>query len=357
MVRLIPAYFSAIVLSLTTLPSLCFSHNDAAYSHDKRAVANNPNWMSRLRGNKRLGELSLPGTHDSMSTKGGDISKNQTMTLIEQLNSGIRVLDIRTRHINNKFKIYHGIIPQKTDFGEDVLKSIDAFLTANPTETVLFRLRPEYKPSNNTQGYTDTLNRYLAQYGEKRWIPAETNPMLDQVRGKFIILQEFSGITKDGYAYGLPYKDIIKQDKYKMKTNWDLYDKWIAVKHHLIKAKKRNPDTLHMNYLSGAYGSFPYFVASGHSSNGTSAPRLATGLTTPGWKKSYPDFPRVSCFIGICTIAFEGINVLTADYLENNSIDKGKMPGIIMADFPGKRLIENIINQNELSDYGFNEFE
>jgi hypothetical protein len=33
------------------------------------------------------------------------------------------------------------------------------------------------------------------------------------------------------------------------------------------------------------------------------------------------------------------------------------MPGIIMADFPGKRLIENIINQNELSDYGFNEFE
>ena len=356
MILKIPKVIVALSLSLLTLSPLSFSHKDEAYNHGSGAVANNQNWMSRVDGQKRLSELSLPGTHDTMSVKGGDIAQNQTMTLTEQLNSGIRVFDMRTRHIDNTFRMHHGIIAQDTYFGEDVLKVIEDFLNANPTETVLFRLRSEHTPSNNTRSYTETLDSYLAQYGTKRWVPTEGNPTLDEVRGKFVILQEFSGTAKDGYNYGLPYGNIDKQDDYALTTNWDLYDKWIAIKSHLIKAKNGDRDTFYMNYLSGANGSFPYFVASGHSSNGTSAPRLATGLTTPGWNDSYPDFPRVSCAIGICTIAFEGTNTLTADYLANNNIVKGVMPGMIMTDFPGKRLIENIINLNELSDYSFNEF-
>ena len=130
-----------------------------------------------------------------------------------------------------------------------------------------------------------------------------------------------------------------------------------VVKKHILKAKNGHQDTLYMNYLSAAKGSFPYFVASGHSSHGTSAPRLSTGLTTPGWSSSYPDFPRVSCFIGICTIAFEGINTLTANYIARRDIASDRLPGIIMADFPGKRLIDNIIHLNALSDYHFTAFD
>jgi len=135
-----------------------------------------------------------------------------------------------------------------------------------------------------------------------------------------------------------------------MSTNWALYDKWTAVKNHLNKSKNGNRNTIYMNYLSGANGSFPYFVVSGHSSPGTSAPRLATGLTTPGWNSSYPDFPRVSCFIGICTIAFEGTNTLTADYVANSSYSNG-VAGMVMTDFPGKRFIENLIKLNNVNDY------
>ena len=105
-----------------------------------------------------------------------------------------------------------------------------------------------------------------------------------------------------------------------------------------------------MNYLSGANGSFPYFVVSGHSSPGTSAPRLSTGLTTPVWKDSYPDFPRVDCFIGICTIAFEGTNILTANYIANSSYGSS-IVGMVMTDFPGKRFVENIIRLNNGEDY------
>ncbi|WGS41944.1 hypothetical protein LFL97_19875 [Burkholderia sp. JSH-S8] len=101
-----------------------------------------------------------------------------------------------------------------------------------------------------------------------------------------------------------------------MSTNWDLHDgKWAAVKAHLNLANSGNRGIGYINYLSASGGSFPYFVASGHSSPNTDAPNLATGLTTPGWNSRYPDFPRVHCFIGICTIAFEGTNILTYEYI------------------------------------------
>ncbi|MGR6874921.1 phosphatidylinositol-specific phospholipase C domain-containing protein [Pseudomonas sp. HK3] len=338
-----------LVSGLLGFSQIANAHDDDAYSHDYRAVASNPSWMANVDGTKRVSELSLPGTHDTMSIRAGDIWQNQTMTLAQQLESGIRVFDMRTRHINNTLRMHHGVISQDTYFN-DVLNDIDIFLTANPSETVLFRLRSEHTPENNTQSYTQTLNTYLAANGVKRWVPTHSNPTLDDIRGQFVILQEFSGTAPDGKAYGLSYGAIDKQDDYSMSTNWALYDKWNAVKKQLDKSKNGNGNTIYMNYLSGANGSFPYFVVSGHSSPGTSAPRLATGLTTPGWNSSYPDFPRVSCFIGICTIAFEGTNTLTADYIASASYNSG-VAGMVMTDFPGKRFIENVIKLNTLPKY------
>jgi hypothetical protein len=158
------------------------------------------------------------------------------------------------------------------------------------------------------------------------------------MRGRLVVLQNFDA----GGKYGLPYGELDAQDEYNLGTNWDLYWKWEKVRDQLNKANGGPSDTKYINYLSGSGGVFPYFVASGHSSPGTGAPRLATGLTTPGWNSSYPDFPRVDCFIGICTIAFEGTNILTSDRLGNY-----KRVGIIMADFPGPDLINNIIRMSQ----------
>lgn len=333
------------IAGLLAVVQPALSHNDGAYSHNYQAASNQAEWMARVAGAKRVSELSLPGTHDTMSIKAGDIWQNQTMTLAEQLNSGLRVFDMRTRHIDNKFRMHHGMIAQDTYF-DDVLSDINNFLAAHPSETVLFRLRSEHSSEGNNRSYTDTLDSYLVTNGARRYTGSNDNPELDEIRGKFVILQEFGGAD-----YGIPYGGLDKQDEYSLGTNWDLYDKWTAVKDHINKAKNGSRDTIYMNYLSGANGSFPYFVASGHSSPGTSAPRLATGLTTPGWNSSYPDFPRTTCFIGICTISFEGTNTLTADYVSN-----GGFTGMVMADFPGERLIKNIINLNDLSAYPFNEF-
>jgi len=56
----------------------------------------------------------------------------------------------------------------------------------------------------------------------------------------------------------------------------------------------------------------------------------------------------VSCAIGICTIAFEGINVLYGTrLLEYNNAHRAKFhTGIVYADFPGYGLIQAIVSQN-----------
>jgi 1-phosphatidylinositol phosphodiesterase len=67
-------------------------------------------------------------------------------------------------------------------------------------------------------------------------------------------------------------------------------------------------------------------------------------MTTPGWASCCPDFPRVACFIGICTIAFQGINNLAADYIINNGFN---YLGILFIDFYGDNLIQKAISLNQ----------
>jgi len=112
------------------------------------------------------------------------------------------------------------------------------------------------------------------------------------------LLQDFSATS----IYGLMYASFSVLPHKVYGTNWDQYDKWLDVKNFLSSANTAGNSRI--SFWTGNTGSFPYFVASGKSSSGNGAGRLATGLTTPGFKSYYPDFPRVACFIGICTIVF-----------------------------------------------------
>ena len=256
--------------------------------------------MKNIRDNAKLSELALPGTHDSATFSAENvknIAKTQTLNFSQQLEFGIRVLDLRIRQTGDRFALHHGALFLNSMFG-DALNEIDYFLDKYPSETVLIRLKEDHKPdTNNTQTLRKTLNTYLERHA-KHYLNADSNITLGKARGKFIILS-----NNDEFNYsGLIYSIFNIQDEYTLKTNWQLYSKWESVKLQLQKAYSGSKDRFYVNFLSGSGGVFPYFVASGHSSSATSAPRLATGLTTPGWQGSYPDFPRIDCFIGICTI-------------------------------------------------------
>ncbi|KAG8299047.1 hypothetical protein J6590_003016 [Homalodisca vitripennis] len=304
------------------------------------------NWMSNIQNHVRLSELAIPGTHDSSTFKGygGDSATTQVLSFDQQLNYGIRFFDIRVRHYANAFALHHAFVYLHVNF-DDFLDSVSNFLRSNPSETVLFRLKEEYDSEGNSRSIAETLQWYLYKHQGTYLKTNNRDINLGSARGKFIILS-------DNYqfdSFGLQYGQSNIQDNYNLGTNWDLYSKWESVKNQLENAKNGDPNTFYINYLSGSGGSFPYFVASGHSSPGTSAPRLATGMTTPGWSSSSPDFPRIDCFIGICTIAFEGTNTLTYDKIREYNENRGgsrRTVGIIVADFPGDSLIDVIIRNN-----------
>ncbi len=336
--------FGKTIHAFTGLLILCFtipvwSHNDNAYYHGSGAVANNVSWMSGLSDNLRVSELSLPGTHQTLSFYGGDVVQTQSISLSDQLISGIRVLDIRVRQIADAFAIHHGSVYQEKFFGSGVMVPVINFLTLHPSETVFMRIKSEHTPKNNTLTFNEVFQQYKSIYNAILWHPTSDNPELGDIRGKVVILQNFNGLKA-----GINYNKLNIQDNYKLNSNWDLYGKWLDVKNQFINAKNGNRNTIYMNYLSGSTGSFPYFVASGHSSPGTKAPRLLTGLTIPGWSHTYPDFPNVNCLAGICSIAFEGTNVLSRRFLARGETN---FTGMVMADFPGSGLINNIINLNK----------
>jgi len=405
-------YFSKTLLSgvlgLTTYAllsggSMLWAGTEPGYSHDGGVNVYQQNWMSKVPSNFKLSYLSLPGTHDTMSRMtDGPVAQTvalygqtQSMDLQNQLDAGIRVLDIRIGFWSDTFLTCHGPIVQDGAF-QDVLATVVKFLNNYPSETVLMRVKYEHNFGGNTRTFEqvfqqDYWNGPLSHYF---WQGTNSNPTLAEIRGRIVVLDDFS---TNGSHYGIAYNSFFTQDNYALRNNWDLYAKWIDVKHQLTLAHNIGlvyigprceieitdqvfcnyiyyPPTSHtmvtpwakydtdaledlrfMNYLSGAAAAvgdtvYPYFVASGKSSPATDAPRLATGKTTPGWS-DWPDFPRVDCLLGICTIAFEGTNNLTYNWLGDNN---PKRVGIIMADFPGPGLIQRIIDVNSrLAQMGF----
>lgn len=342
----------------------CVAHEHPGYRYDASIGTRNPDWMAAYPDSLRISELSIPGTHDTMSDgPGGHIVQNQTASLQEQLLAGVRALDIRCRHIGDRFAMHHGSQFLGTFFGNDVLRVCQDFLKAHPGETILMRIKSEHTEEGNTREFYETFEWYRSQYPSLFWSPGDSdNPALGEVRGKVVVLKNFNSFEDYGInwpsalgkATGAGADDRGVQDWYALTTNWDLYEKWTYVRDHLKRARDGDSNQLYFNWLSAAYGSFPYFVASGHSNPATGAPRLSTGLTTPGWKDSYPDFPRVNCFLGICTIAFEGTNVLTTDKLNLwyffgkwLGFDPHPRVGIIYADFPGPGLINAVIRTNQ----------
>lgn len=301
--------------------------------------------MARIRDDVKISEMAIPGTHDSATFKmRSNIVATQCLSFDQQLKYGIRYFDIRIRHFHNDFALHHGMVYLHLNFA-DFLRSVNNFLVANPTEVVLFRLKEELRGSNNNRNLSATLNSYLVPF--KTTTFKQTSDRLITVgsaRGKFIILADNPQLM----SFGVNYKSFKSQDNYILKTIWCSYRKWEDVKAQLNSAVHGDANSFYLNYLSGAVGALPYFVASGHSSPGTSAPRLATGGTTPGWRWSYPDFPRLNCFLGICTIAFEGINVLSRDRISiiNDKKVGVRSVGIVIADYPGDSLLQKIVDNN-----------
>ncbi|MEU3315461.1 phosphatidylinositol-specific phospholipase C [Streptomyces sp. NPDC006687] len=200
-------------------------------------------WMAGLADSTALQRMTIPGTHDSGARLGGLYVACQNTSIAEQLDSGIRFLDVRCRVTGGSFAIHHAAFFQDLMFG-DVLVACAAFLSAHPSETVLMRVKQEYSTESDAT-FRAVFDDYLDHRG---WRPlfriADTLPTLGQARGKVVLLADNAGLPGLRYGDGGVF-DI--QDDY----NTEPFAKRGRIEDQFRKAVQQ-PGKLFVNYTSTA---------------------------------------------------------------------------------------------------------
>lgn len=215
------------------------------------------NWMGSIGDNRNLASLSIPGTHDSgaLYEPVAGTAKCQDQSIANQLNMGVRFLDIRCRHIDNLFTIHHGSVYQNQNF-QDVLNTCISFLNNNPTETILMSVKEEYDASNTSRSFAETFDTYVNQNPSK-WYTGNTIPNLKDVRGKIVLVRRFGGTNKgidctawgDNTTFNINNASNLKvQDQYVVPDNGP---KWDSVQNMNNEAASTNSSWLYLNFSSG----------------------------------------------------------------------------------------------------------
>ncbi|GAA0536839.1 1-phosphatidylinositol phosphodiesterase [Saccharopolyspora subtropica] len=289
--------------------------------------ATNPDWMAALPDGSSLAQLSIPGTHQSLSLHGGDLTQTQenhgdsAETLTAQLRAGIRAIDIRVRRYDDLFTLHHGPFYQNANFA-DVLREADEFLAEHPGEVVLMRLKAECTGEigscadhNSSLDVGQILDRYRREdpHGGVLYDPAGgAVPTLGEVRGKVVlaVLQNAHGGLLPGRGLGQFTADTwdeYVQDRYEVPTVFDIDDKWFAVRDHLARTAAGDPSRMFVNFSSGSSPvAHPNTVACG----------------APG---------------------IRGVNDYALEHLTGQAPSR---TGVVLMDFPGAALVNAIIAAN-----------
>ena len=215
-------------------------------------------WMGAVDEQTSLSALSIPGTHESCARHEPlpGTAKCQSLGLGDQLEAGVRYLDIRCRHFHDHFEIHHDLVYQDMTF-DDVLGEVIPFLDAHRSETVIMSIKEEYKADRNTRSFEDTFASYVAK-APARWYLDRAVPSLAAARGKIVLLRRF-GAEHTGGLNARPWGDkatfsvdndahLRVQDRYEVKSN---DDKWAAIDSLFDEAKTGDEKTLFLNYTSG----------------------------------------------------------------------------------------------------------
>ncbi|GAB2641391.1 phosphatidylinositol-specific phospholipase C [Prescottella soli] len=285
-------------------------------------TASAPDWMRRIPDATSLAALSLPGTHDTMAHNSSIPTLTQDFDLATQLRSGVRALDIRTRHFRDVFPIHHGPEYLRANF-TDVVRIVSDFLRTSPSETVLMRLKKEHTEEEITRSYEATLNWYIRDNPDTRdllaehlWTPPTGYqgqvPALGDTRGRIVVLQDFTASALYGPRWAGPYMDV--QDDFELPGLAAVPIKWDKARTQFERAGVGDPQTLFVNHLSAT---------------GESPAAMATGTVPITVAKGAPG-----------TV---GMLARAENYLRTTGTGHA---GVVMADFPTAALVAALVARN-----------
>lgn len=211
--------------------------------------------MSRVEDSRSLTELVVPGTHDSgaLHEPLAGLAKTQELTIAEQLEVGVRFLDLRARIIDDEFWLYHGSLDQDQPF-DGVFGAMYQYLDANPSEVIIASLKEEVMRSGGTESFDQVFADYVAQSPE-HWELRDSVGTIGEARGKIVLVRRFDAAVPVGID-AAPWADnatfSIDAAKMRVQDEYIVMDndaKWAAVTAMLDEP--RVAGTLYLDYTSG----------------------------------------------------------------------------------------------------------
>ena len=290
-------------------------------------------WMEKIADYTLVSEINLPGTHDSCTLfcQFPYISKCQNMNINEQLNAGIRFLDIRVEKDNNKLKLVHDIADCKSPenkkeilYLEDVVKTCKDFLSENPSETILVSFKRDDGVSSE-----ETFDIFFKNYLENDpgWYKENRIPCLGDVRGKIVLLNR-DNIDKNGTRYT------------DLNTGINLSN-WVY--------QKENTERIYETAeLLGRDGTLTVTDVSVQDLYGLT-PQKKWKLAILPFLENPPEAEDILITFFSCTSLFYNPK-RSAKYINNRladvSLKKAKKYGWIIMDYPTNKFVKEIINSN-----------
>jgi 1-phosphatidylinositol phosphodiesterase len=156
-------------------------------------------WMGKLKHEMPLSALSIPGTHNSPTHHVALPSvRCQAVSVKEQLNNGVRFLDIRVQPESAEDVSKEGLVLVHSAFPvsltgakyfRDLIDTIYSFLDANPTETIIISLKREGIGKSTDQHLSKIVKTH---YANDRWFTDNRIPTLGEARNKIVLIRRFA---------------------------------------------------------------------------------------------------------------------------------------------------------------------
>jgi 1-phosphatidylinositol phosphodiesterase len=201
-------------------------------------------WMSHIPDNKYLSELNIPGTHDSGTEPLWLWARTQAWHIQDQLNAGIRFLDIRVGHVDDTYLIYHDKIKVPDLTFQNVLDTCYKFLDDNPSETIIMSFKKDYgNGDHNNRTFIKTFQDYR-DGNTAKWYTGSTVPKLKDVRGKIVLVAREPGIG------GIPWDHLGNMN---IQDDWNgplQSIKWGQIREHLEGAISSSYRQWFINFCS-----------------------------------------------------------------------------------------------------------
>jgi len=262
-----------------------------AFVHKVLSEWTEVNWMGYVNGNLKLNQINIPGTHDSgtyhIETKELiDKFQTQEKNITEQLESGVRYLDIRLGYvIDDDIKIMHSDAYCELTF-KTLISNCREFLDKHKTESIIIHIKNENNCKQQQDGQDtdcskqriDIVNSAIKElisnskmYDSENADNKTRIPTLDEVRGKIVMvtrIADYSGIVVSlpdnpkQIEYVAPkcnFNDMYEcriQDAYELALDdkWKAIEKIISDQKNITQGDVAGENILVLNFMSTTEG-------------------------------------------------------------------------------------------------------